>query len=157
MANKHNDVEWHQVSGETLPEVPKEGNCRLPNGCTLYWKTEEQGRVYYTDEIGGGMVVWDTALTDQYTLLAAITQEASINVLEREQKRRKDRDMKELLKKHNGRCPYCSFSPTSREDYCDYHHEDLFHETKDAWRARAKQTADKWIEGLNKKTIDETL
>ena len=90
MNNKHNDIQWDRVSGETLPEILKEGDCRLPNGCTLYWKTTEQGRVYFSDEIGGGMVVWDTAVTDQYTLLAAITQEASINKLEHEHKRRKD-------------------------------------------------------------------
>ncbi len=59
------------------------GNTSLPNGCTLYWeKNEVGGRVYASDEIGGGVTVWDTALVDFSTLLAAIVQEERLRVYE---------------------------------------------------------------------------
>lgn len=52
----------------------------LPNGCSLYMKENEVGgRVYYSDEIGGGVDIWDTALVDKSTLLAAIVEEEKIN------------------------------------------------------------------------------
>jgi len=61
-----------------------EGHIRLPNGCTLYWKTNAVGgRTYTSDEVGGGVHVWDTALVDSATLLAALTQEATLQALER--------------------------------------------------------------------------
>ena len=50
--------------------------CRLPNGCTLY--REENGvggHRYWTDEVGGGVMLWDTCLVDSSTLLAAIVEE----------------------------------------------------------------------------------
>ena len=51
----------------------------LPNGCTLYWEDNKVGgRTYYSDEVGGGVMVWDTALVDQSTLLAALTQENTL-------------------------------------------------------------------------------
>jgi hypothetical protein len=56
-----------------------EGECPLPNGCTLYWKADGAGgRSYVTDEIGGGAPVWDTSLVDQSTLLAAMAKECEI-------------------------------------------------------------------------------
>jgi hypothetical protein len=68
----------------SVERIPEEGNIRLPNGCTLYWKANEVGgRTYYTDEIPCGVMVWDTALTDESTLLAALTQEATIQRNER--------------------------------------------------------------------------
>lgn len=45
----------------------------LPNGCTLYRQETEQGYEYWSDEVGGGVRVWITALADPTTLLAAIT------------------------------------------------------------------------------------
>ena len=58
-----------------------EGSIRLPNGCTLYWKDNEVGgRIYTSDEVGGGVTVWDTALIDQSTLLAAMVQEYKLNI-----------------------------------------------------------------------------
>lgn len=49
---------------------------RLPNGCTLYWKTNEAGgRTYHSDEIGCGVLVWDTALVASSTLIAAMNKE----------------------------------------------------------------------------------
>lgn len=45
----------------------------LPNGGHLYVaKNEAGGYTYYSDEIGGGVVVWDTALVDASTLIVAI-------------------------------------------------------------------------------------
>ena len=54
----------------------REGSMPLPNGCTLYWKPNEAGgRTYISDEIGGGVVIWDTCLGDMSTLQAAINIE----------------------------------------------------------------------------------
>lgn len=51
----------------------------LPNSCTLYWEANAAGgRTYYSDEIGGGVFVWDTALVDRGTLLAALAQEEKL-------------------------------------------------------------------------------
>lgn len=74
-----------------LPPVPLKGEISLPNGCTLYWKLHESVncREYYSDEIGGGVTVWNTALVQSSTLLAAIVQEERLATLEREHARRK--------------------------------------------------------------------
>jgi hypothetical protein len=49
----------------------------LPNGFTLYReKNEAGGHRYWSDEVGGGVCVWDTCLTDESTLLASLTEEA---------------------------------------------------------------------------------
>lgn len=48
----------------------------LPNGYTLYVQDGEQGREYISDEIGGGVLVWHTALVAQSTLLTALAAEA---------------------------------------------------------------------------------
>lgn len=49
----------------------------LPNGCMLYRKYDEAVGTYeyWSDEIGGGVMVWQTALVDSSTLLAAIVAE----------------------------------------------------------------------------------
>jgi len=45
----------------------------LSNGCHLYRKPNQVGgHVYFSDEVGGGVHVWDTALVDEGTLLAAL-------------------------------------------------------------------------------------
>lgn len=75
-----------------IPDVPDEGMISLPNGCTLYWKETEQGREYISDEVGGGVQVWHTALVDQSTLLAAIVQEQTFQKQEYEIGRRMDSD-----------------------------------------------------------------
>lgn len=52
---------------------------QLPNGCALFWKKNQVGgRTYCSDEIGGGVVVWDTSLVDESTLLTAIVQEQTL-------------------------------------------------------------------------------
>lgn len=50
--------------------------CRLPNGATLYRETNGAGgHRYWSDEVGGGVCLWDTCLVDEHTLLAAIVEE----------------------------------------------------------------------------------
>ncbi len=77
--------ECHDVKEmKLIPEIkeePKDKDIRgykdLDNGCRLYWKTSPYhgGRVYYSDEIGGGVVIFDTGVVDIKTLLVAIEQE----------------------------------------------------------------------------------
>ena len=65
-----------------------ENTIQLPNGCTLYWKQNEAGgRTYYSDEVGE-MLVWDTALVSRSTILAALTQEETLNYKEQEYSRK---------------------------------------------------------------------
>lgn len=55
------------------------GTCQLPNGSTLYWSDEHGlGRRYLSDEVGGGVVVWVTALVCESTLLAAMCKEKEL-------------------------------------------------------------------------------
>lgn len=64
--------------------IPTRGDIALPNGCRLYWMPNEVGgRTYLSDEVGGGVGVWDPALVDSTTLLAALTQEATLQMMER--------------------------------------------------------------------------
>ena len=66
-----------------------EGECDLPNGSRLYWKSNEAGgRSYISDEIGGGVHVWDSSLVDPSTLLMAMAKEAEI-VLDAQRQARK--------------------------------------------------------------------
>lgn len=47
-----------------------------PNGAHLFRKPNRiGGYTYFSDEIGGGVEVWDTSLVAESTLLAAITCE----------------------------------------------------------------------------------
>lgn len=56
----------------------------LPNGYTLYWKDNGiGGRTYYSDEIGNGILVWDTCLVDMSTLTEAINRETELKYEER--------------------------------------------------------------------------
>lgn len=55
----------------------------LYNGCHLYRKPNEVGgHIYFSDEIGGGVMVWDTALASEGTLLAAICCEHNRKYIE---------------------------------------------------------------------------
>jgi len=73
-----------------LPPPPKTGDVALPNGHHLFWTTGALGREYVSDEIGGGVQVWHTALVDETTLLAAVVQEAKFQRLEQEIEYRKN-------------------------------------------------------------------
>lgn len=75
-----------------IPDVAATGEVSLPNGCTLYWRDTEQGREYISDEIGGGVQVWHTALVDSATLLAAIVNEETLNRRESEINKRINED-----------------------------------------------------------------
>lgn len=63
---------------------PAEGHVELASGYTLFWWTDPAVgcRVYESDEIGGGVCVWNTALVDDTTLLAAILQERALQRIE---------------------------------------------------------------------------
>jgi len=65
-----------------IPSVDS-GSCDLPNGCELFWKRNAAGgRSYYSNEVGVDVLVWDTAVVDQTTLLAAMTKEAELSMIE---------------------------------------------------------------------------
>lgn len=50
--------------------------CELPGGYCLYRKGNGVGGyTYWSDEIGGGVLVWDTCLVSEVTLLAALVAE----------------------------------------------------------------------------------
>lgn len=64
------------------------GQCPLPNGSTLYWELNEVGgRRYMSDEIGGGVHVWDTCIVDNGTLLMAMAVERELEFIESRIKR----------------------------------------------------------------------
>lgn len=70
-------------------DIPQSGFVDLPNGCSLFWHTDEVGgRVYISDEVGGGVTVWHTTLVDSATLLAAMVQEAKLSYMEAVNKKR---------------------------------------------------------------------
>lgn len=55
----------------TLEEV-----CLTPGGYTLFREPNGAGgHRYWSDEVGGGVMVWDTCLVCSNTLLAAIVEE----------------------------------------------------------------------------------
>jgi len=61
--------------------------CEIGNGFRLYWKDNGVGgRIFYSDEIGNGVVVWDTCCVDSITLLAALHKEHELLHLEAIQK-----------------------------------------------------------------------
>jgi len=64
-------------------QQPMDDVCELPNSCHLYRKKNEVGgHTYYSDEVGGGVFVWDTCLVSENTLLAAIVEEAKFQYRE---------------------------------------------------------------------------
>lgn len=75
---------------------------RLPNGATLYREPNEVGgHRYWSDEIGGGVVVWDTSLVDAGSLLAVLTQEVRREMDEKKGLRKPDATI-QPLKTDNG-------------------------------------------------------
>lgn len=66
------------------PADTDEGYADMHNGSRLYWRTEKHGgRVYASDEVGGGVDVWDTALVSHSTLCEAIAVEFGLLAAER--------------------------------------------------------------------------
>lgn len=65
-------------------EIDEEGKrlCLMPNGYSLYVKTNKAGgRIYFSDEIGGGVEIWDTCCGMESSILFAITIEDTFNRL----------------------------------------------------------------------------
>lgn len=62
---------------------PQCGTFQLGDGYILTWHIEEQtgGRVYVSDEIGGGVVVWDTALVSERAMLGALMLERVFDII----------------------------------------------------------------------------
>jgi len=59
------------------------GEFQLPNGHTCFIEDNGAGgRRYISDEIGGGVIVYDTCLTDQSSVLACLAKEAEIEIAE---------------------------------------------------------------------------
>lgn len=55
----------------------------LPNGAHLFRKPNGAGGyIYYSDEVGGGVTVWDTCLVAESTLLTAMACEHHRSYLE---------------------------------------------------------------------------
>ncbi len=80
--------EWAQARLSYLIKTKGVAGKLLPNSCHLYWDDNGiGGRKYLSDEIGGGVEVWDTCLVQDSTLLAALTQEAELYCLEQFLKR----------------------------------------------------------------------
>jgi hypothetical protein len=73
-------------------ETPKPREFPLPNGCTLFVVDNKEvgGRQYISDEIGGGVPVWNTALVDSSTLIAALNVENTIEIEELHEKRKNE-------------------------------------------------------------------
>ncbi len=64
--------------------------CGLPNSGHLFRrKNLAGGYTYYSDEIGGGIEVWDTALVSMGTLLTAMSEEIKRQTIEQLNKRKK--------------------------------------------------------------------
>jgi len=48
----------------------------LPTGKTIWFEDNKAGGVtWYSDEVGSGVIVWDTSLVNLETLLSVITHE----------------------------------------------------------------------------------
>ena len=79
-----NDLQYsikngHVGSQTIFNNVNNKKECQLPNGCTLHWKDNGAGgRIYYSDESGGDIFVWDSCLVAESTLLCAMTVEAGL-------------------------------------------------------------------------------
>lgn len=77
----------HDVGQVDQPQCPPESSltevATLPNGCYLYRKDNGVGgHSYFSDEIGGGVNVWDTSLVAESTLIAAILDQHKLRYQE---------------------------------------------------------------------------
>jgi hypothetical protein len=58
--------------------IPEENQLLLPTGVSIFWDIGEVGeRRYWTDEVGGGAMIWNTAFADVTTMSACLAQELS--------------------------------------------------------------------------------
>ncbi len=58
-----------------MSDIPLKELARDSRGYRLYVETTELGRRYWSDEIGGGVMVWDTALVSLEMLRLALHEE----------------------------------------------------------------------------------
>ena len=67
------------------------GTALLPNGSTLHWELNGVGgRRYTSDEVGFGVLVWDTSLIDSGSLLIALAVEREHEITEARSLKRRD-------------------------------------------------------------------
>ena len=68
----------------------------LPNSCSLYrMPNGAGGYTYWSDEVGDGVMVWDTCLVNEGTMLTALAEENTRRFREQYEKRKKE--MKEVV------------------------------------------------------------
>lgn len=76
----HRDKDGHPVMACQEHRYKRDSPLKLigtlPNGFGLFVKDDEVGgREYWSDEIPTGILIWQTSLVDESSLLAAITEE----------------------------------------------------------------------------------
>lgn len=74
------EAEYRQLFADQGPKMPPERDlvktADLANGYTLYVQDNGAGgQTYWSDEIPGGVMVWDTSLVPQETLITALASE----------------------------------------------------------------------------------
>jgi len=68
----------------SLGTGPTETVLELPNGVAIYrQQSRAGGYLYYTDEIDGGVLVWDTSLVSECALVTVLHLEAVRRMEER--------------------------------------------------------------------------
>ena len=66
-----------------LKEQLDTGETVLPNGSTLAWRRNDAGgRTYTTDEVGVPVLIFDSAINDPISILAAMVKEQELSVYE---------------------------------------------------------------------------
>ena len=85
-------IRWDvPVTPSLSPTTPSQKIYPINAGYSLYRRPNQVGgHVYSSDEIDGGVVVWDTSLVNKITLLTAITQE-EIRIVDEVIKEQKDK------------------------------------------------------------------
>ena len=83
-AQPHSMAEYIQiVTNDCESKLEMKEVATLPNSCSLYRKDNGVGgHCYYSDEIGGGVNVWDTSLVAESTLIAAILDQHKLRYQE---------------------------------------------------------------------------
>jgi hypothetical protein len=71
---------------------PQAGTVQMHTGCHLFWEQNAAGgRTYTSDEIAGGVLVWDTCLVEFATLCEAFSMEIALQGIERRATERRER------------------------------------------------------------------
>lgn len=110
-----NPAYWRYADKSAVEDV-----CDLPGGHKLHRQPNGAGGwAYFSDQIGGGVVVWDTSLVDQTTLLIAMAEEgkradAEARAAEVKPDTYHDPSFPER------KCRFCDRKFTGREFYCSF-------------------------------------